>query len=226
VAVAAVDGFEVVHVDERGYEAFSCAPRPVHLALKLVEPDPAPAGPGELVGPGPFAVARGLLAVTRGQFAVACGELAVAGSAPAIVLCALACRRRTAAELLDTQGVLVVDPVAAVEAERLLVRESGRLVPLRRDLVALASRLVTLLGRLVATAGALPARARRPGAYGARLGVGDQVSALLAIQVGCRLVVVRRLLIAVAQGSDRDRSASGRRQRASGRHHLGPRPSG
>ncbi len=190
VAVLGIDRFELVNVDERRHEALTGAARPVHFALQLLEPHAAPARAGEFVGPGLLAVTRCLLAVTRRLLAVTRGELAIAGRPFSILLSALASLGRAAAKLLHSQGVLVIDSVAAGEVQRLTVGYLGRLVAKGCELVAVTGRVVTLLRCLVAKMCAIQPGERRTGSYGTGLRMRDRVTPVIAIPIGGRLVVV------------------------------------
>lgn len=128
VAEPVVDLLELVHVDKRGHQALPGAARAVHVARQLLQPHPAAARAGQLVGSRLLAVARRLLAVPGGLLAVARGELPVASGPPAVVLRALAGLDGTAPQLLHSQGVLVIDGVAPIELQRRDVGDFGSLV--------------------------------------------------------------------------------------------------
>jgi len=78
VAEPVVDRLEPVDVHEGREDTATGPPRPVDLALQLVEPDTASASAGELVGVRLPAVVRGLLAVLLAEVAVVRGPPSIA----------------------------------------------------------------------------------------------------------------------------------------------------
>jgi hypothetical protein len=160
VPVRVVDLLKAVYVDICDDEVLARSPRARDFALELLEPDAAPAGAGQLVGPGEFAVLLGFLAVARAELAVT---------------------RRALATLKPARTELL---------ERSLVGDVRIAVALDCQLVAFLCRPVALDRRFVAKVPDGKPPLRGPSADGAGARVGSRVNASLATPIGGRLVIV------------------------------------
>jgi hypothetical protein len=77
VAVLVADCLQTSYVHVRRHESLARSARPVDLALKLLQPNPATVRAGQFISPGLLAVASGLLSIALPELPVNGGEMSI-----------------------------------------------------------------------------------------------------------------------------------------------------